>query len=151
MTFSERYYDPGLEFPASVIREDLIKAQLDRILRSLTLAVVVGSIPRRLGTEATDEELALDKRRARRVSWALLQAYRAWNSKEPKIQVTPELEREGNQLEWDIFVIEHTTQIADELRTIVTWSIQKDDGRWGRTAVVNLENEIRWITYAMRS
>jgi len=116
----------------------------------LTVVGVVGSIPRRLGGEATDLELAIDKKRARRVEHALRQSFSSWSKRDPKIQVTAEIQKEGIQLEWDDFIMRHMTQIMTELPLIATWAIQNDEARWGRSAVVYLENETRWVTYAMR-
>jgi len=148
--FVERYYDPGLQVPQGLSVESVVERETTRILRSLTLVIVAGAIPRRLGGDASSAELALDKKRAKRTSWALQQAHSCWSKKQTKIQVTPELEIEGAQLEYIYFIPEHMTQIMNELRLIATWAIQQDDHRWGRSAVVNLENEMRWIMYAMR-
>jgi len=149
-SFVGRYFDPGLAIPEAITRESLISGEVERITGALTLILVVGSIPRRLGGDATDDELALDKKRSKRVGWALTQSLGGWSKKQPRIQVTAEIQREGAQLNWQEFVPNHMTQLMNELRMVATWSVQNDDGRWGRTAVVNLENEMRWLTYAMR-
>jgi hypothetical protein len=147
--FIERYYDPGFEIPKGLSAESIAEREIARITRALTLIIVAGEIPRRLG-DATDAELALDKKRARRVGWALAQAHSCWSNKDPKIQLTPELEREGAQLEYIYFIPEHMTQIMNELRLVATWAKQRDQERWGRSSVVSLENEMRWVMYAMR-
>jgi len=148
--FLEQYYDAGLELPSSLSVTSLVDRETTRISRALTLVIVAGAIPRRLGSEASDDELVLDKKRSKRVGWALTQAHSGWSKKQPKIQITSELEQEGTQLEWIYFIPEQMTQVMSELRLIATWAIQNEENRWGRTAVVNLENELRWIQYAMR-
>ena len=149
-SFVGRYFDPGLEIPRAISRESLVSSEIDRITGAMTIIYVVGSIRRRLGIEATDPELALDKKRAKRVGWALTQSLICWSKKAPKIQVTAEVQREGHHLEWDQFILSHVTQLNTDLRLLATWAIQNDESRWGRTAVVNLENELRWLNYAMR-
>jgi hypothetical protein len=148
--FVERYYDPGLALSELETKDSLISREVERIQIALTVVGVVGSIPRRLGGEATDLELAIDKKRARRVEHALRQAFSSWSKRDPKIQVTAAIQKEGIQLEWIEFVPAHLTQIYSELCLVATWSILSDEARWGRSAVVSLENEMRWITYAMR-
>jgi len=148
--FVERYFDSGLAVSELETKESLVSREVERIQTALTVVGVVGSIPRRLGGEATDKELAIDKRRARRVDHALRQSFSSWSKREPKIQVTAEIQREGIQLEWDEFIMEHMTQVMTELPLLATWAILNEETRWGRSAVVYLENEIRWITYAMR-
>jgi len=148
--YLERYFDTGLELPEAISRDSLVSSEIARITSAMTLVYVVGSIPRRLGGEATDAELALDKKRSKRVGWALEQALVGWTKKRVPYQVTAEIQREGAQLEWTTFVPAHLTQLNSELCLVATWAIQNDEARWGRSAVVNLENEIRWLTYAMR-
>jgi len=148
--YLERYFDTGLELPEVISRDSLVSSEIARITTAATVIYVVGTIPRRLGGEATDDELALDKKRSKRVGWALEQALTGWTRKQPKFQVTEEIQREGAQLDWHEFVPAHLTQLNSELCLVATWAIQNDEARWGRSAVVNLENEIRWLTYAMR-
>jgi hypothetical protein len=148
--FVERYFDPGLRLSNSVSKASLVSGEIERLTSALAVIIVVESIPRRLGGNATDEELALDKKRSRRVIHALNQSLSGWSKKQPKIKLTPETERDGAQLEWEQFYPEHMTQLNSELRIVSTWSIQNDEARWGRSAVVNLENEMRWLRYALR-
>jgi hypothetical protein len=148
--FVERYFDAGLEIPRNLSVDFIAERQTIRIVRALTVIIIAGATYRRLGDEASDEELTLDKKRAKRVGWALTQAHGGWSKKDPKIQITPELERDGTQLEYHYFIPEHMTQIMIELRLVATWAIRNKEERWGRSAVVNLENEMRWIQYAMR-
>jgi len=148
--FVERWYDAGLAIPNAITRDSLVSSEIERITTALTLVIVVGSIPRRLGGEATDSELALDKKRAKRVNWVLEQSLSGWTKKRAKIQITAEIQREGAQLEWGQFIPAHLTQLNSELALVATWAIQNEETRWGRSAVVNLENEIRWLLYAMR-
>jgi hypothetical protein len=148
--FVERYFDSGLRLEEQITRDSLVSREIDRITRALILIGVTGSIPRRLGSEATNHELAIDKKRSKRVEHVLRQALAAWSKKDPRIQVTAEIQKEGIQLEWSEFVPNHMTQVMSELTLLATWSIQNDEARWGRTAVVSLENELRWLSYAMR-
>jgi hypothetical protein len=67
----------------------MISGEAARIARALALVRVTGSIPRRLGIDATDEELAIDKKRARRTAWALQQSLGCWGK---KLKIKPDEE-----------------------------------------------------------
>lgn len=148
--FIERYLDQELLIASDFLKKDLIADETKRISRALVIVTVTGGYPRRLGGTASDAELALDKKRARRVCHVLRQSLLAWGKKDPTVQLDDLLNREGVQLEWAIFIPEHLTQVQSELRLVSTWAIRNNEHRWGRSAVVNLENEIRWLVYAMR-
>jgi len=149
-SFLERYFDPALVPLADFDRERLILGESVRIVRFLTPVIIAGRIPRRLGGEATSEELALDKKRGRRAAHALRQSHVSWTKDEPVIELNDLTKRTGAQLEWDPWSRDHALSVMRSLRTLSTWAIINDDRRWGRSAVVYLENELRWITYALR-
>lgn len=144
-----RYYDPELSMTAATTKE-LEAAQLDRLKRSLQVVVYAGSIPRRLGGEASDRELAIDRKRARRVGHALKQSIGGWSKKQVKLQDNNELRIEGAQLIWPDWFEAYLVRLDNEVKLVVSWAIRNDQQRWGRSAVVKFENELNWITYAMR-
>jgi hypothetical protein len=147
-----RYYDSGIALPRYENREAIERAEADRIARALAVVIVAGAMPRRLGGEATDDELKVDKRNARRLGHALQQALRGWTQKQVSdlAALDDTIRREGATIEWDSFLQNHVSVINDRLRVIATWSIRKEERRWGRSAVVRLENELRWTQYAIR-
>lgn len=145
-----RYFDSGLKLPRNLNRDRIEFKQIDRISRALSVVLVAGSTPRRLGQDATRHELALDKKRARRMAAALQQSLKGW-SVHPNIFNTDEqVRREGARILWDSWLIKHSTDIQEELRIVATWAILHDEERWGRSCVVKLENELAWTDYALR-
>src|SRR5262245_23021357 len=108
--YLERLYDPGLRLPRTD-RSRITAEEIERLCHALALVKVAGSIPRRLGFKATDEELALDKKRARRVGHALRQSLDGW-TRDPKVEFDDEvIRREGAQLEWLLFSTEHIVEL----------------------------------------
>jgi len=148
--FLELWYDAGLALPKGIDREKLISNEIERITHALIIVTVAGTIPRRLGGEATDEELAVDKKRAKRVGHVLRQSLASWTKTDVELELTDRNKKDGAQLEWALFAVEHCTQVKSELRLVATWALQNEEARWGRSAVVYLENELRWIIYALR-
>lgn len=147
--FLSRYFDPALTPPKVSSREELEQREVDRLTRALAVVIMAGSIPRRLGGDASDDELAKDKKRARRAGHALSQALKGW-SKKYDLPLDDKIRMEGAQIKWDDWLTVHVTKIQDELRCLATWAVLNNEERWGRSAVVNLENEINWLTYALR-
>jgi len=147
--YLERHFDSGIDTSGVESREYLETEELERISQLLATVIFAGSIPRRLGGDATDEELALDKKRARRVAHALQSSIKGW-TKRYTLPDSQEIRRAGAQLDWERFRIEHATKAQERLRLLATWAIHNEQDRWGRSAVVRLENELKWVDWALR-
>lgn len=148
--FLQQYFDPALEPPSAGNREELETREVDRIERELSIVLVASMMPRRLGGDATDDDLALDKRRAKRVSHALIKSRAGWTKKRFNALSDEEIRRLGAQLDWNKWLESHIWAIEHELRCLATWAVHHDELRWGRSAVVRLANERNWVTYGMR-
>lgn len=148
--YLERYYDSGLELPKSVTQESLIQGEVDRISNALAIVVYAATIPRRLGGDADDRMLAADMKRTRRVGHALKQSVQGWVKKVPQLDLTDEVRIAGAQLDWKTFEEAHLAEIQVRMRLVSTWSIRHESHRWGKSAIVHLENELNWFTYALR-
>lgn len=149
-TYLERWYDSGLTPPEVASREELERREVERLSGALAIVLMAGTIPRRLGGDATDEDLALDRKRAKRAGYALSQALKGWTKKKPDLPLDDKVRMAGAQLDWDRWLQEHNAALENELRCLATWAVIHNEQRWGRSAVVKLENELNWITYSMR-
>lgn len=145
-----RHFDASLDLSAIGSREDLEDRQIERLSRALATVVVSQTIPRRLGGDATDEELALDKKRARRMAWGIQQALRGWTKRPPTPEVSDEIRRAGAQLNWKTWLESYLVDLNQQIRCVATWALTKGDESWGKSAIVKLENELKWIDYALR-
>jgi hypothetical protein len=149
--FLDRYYDSALTIPPEITPGQLGSAEVERIARTLSVVRIAGTIPRRLGGLASDHELAVDRKRTKRVAHALNQSLNAWRPSNHHFTFNEEvLRREGAQLEWSSFAADHRTDVQSSLRVVATWAIRNNELRWGRSSVVNLMNEMAWIVYALR-
>jgi hypothetical protein len=148
--FLERYFDAELKMPRPASVEVFDAREIDRLVNAAALVFAAGSLSRRLGGEASSADLAIDKKRSKRVGHALRQSILAWTVLKTPIRITDAHRQKGAQLDWQQFYIEHIAQINTELVLLATWAIRNGEHRWGRSAVVALENELRWMRYAMR-
>lgn len=144
------WFDTGLEIPEGLTLDQLVKAEVDRLTLAISVVLYASSIPRRLGGEASREDLALDKLRCRRVGHALRQVYRGWDKGAVEPISNDTVKQTGAQLEWSTFAAEHLVEMETRARLVVTWAVRSDQTRWGKTAATNFTNEHRWFTYAMR-
>jgi hypothetical protein len=150
-TWIGRFVDSELVLPADLSADRLERQESDRLVRSLTVVLMASTVPRRLGGEASSEELALDKRRCRRVSWAIRQSALQWTKRvELPSPIPEELRIEGAQLEWETFGQEHLTLLIARVSLSATWAARSDEKVWGMKAVTKFENERRWVTHALR-
>lgn len=149
-TYLSRYFDSGLKLPKIGASEDLQDRQIERISRALSVVVLAGTIPRRIGGEASSEDLAMDKKRAKRAGHALSQSLRQWRKREGKLPIDDSIRREAAQLLWPRWSEEHMSTLRSELAIVSTWAILVEQEAWGKQAVVRLDNELTWILYSMR-
>lgn len=143
------YFDAALA-PRAGSREELEQVEVERLARALAVVLNAGAIPRRLGGDADDAALALDKKRAKRVAHALSGSLRGWTKKKAQLPNDDSIRREGAQLDWTKWIDAHLVETQNRLRFLVTWGVLNDQERWAKSVVVRMENEIRWLTYAMR-
>ena len=146
----EAYYDDGIFLPDGISRETLESSEGERINRFLAIITVTGSVPRRLGGEATDQELSLDKKRSRRVCHVLRQTLLYWEQESEEIEPNEDMRREGIQLEWLSFASDYVLKLDTSRRRIATWAIQNDEEAWGAAAIRRLEAELHWMEHALR-
>lgn len=148
--FLEQHFDPALKLPVVESREQLEEAERERLRRALAIVLIAGSIPRRLGGDATDEDLAIDRKRARRAAHTLSQSLKAWQKKRVQLPDDRDVRSVGAQLVWETFLEQHCAELKRRIALISTWAIHNGEERWGRSAIVKLTNELNWITYALR-
>lgn len=147
MAFLDSYWDPAIEVDLSLDVDKVALEERERLARMHAVAVVASQIPRRL-SDATRDELAMDKKRSRRIAHALAQSLTAWAGVvEPP---TDEDRRNGAQIDWEPWWEEHCAWLEHRLRYVASWAKATGNLRFGKSAVVKLSQELAWLKYAMR-
>lgn len=149
-SFLARFYDPELDVSPIESREELDRRQIERVSRALSVVIIAGMTPRRLGGDATDEELALDKKRARRAGHALGQSLKQWTKRKQNLPNDDGVRMEGAQINWESWAEAHISELQQQLRCVTTYALRSNEERWGKSAVVRLENELKWLQIALR-
>jgi hypothetical protein len=149
MAWLMQYHDPGLDVPADESAASIKAAERERLARQLAVTIAAKEIPRRLGIEAGAEVLALDKKRARRIEHALAQSLKAWG--DATLPAGDEINQQGAQIDWSNWCEQHTAWLKSRIVYIATWAVKAGgDDKFAKNAVVRLQNELSWVTYALR-
>lgn len=143
-------YDPDLELPEDVTREGIVSFEIERISKALAVVVFASTMPRRLGAEASDEEMKLEKQRCRRTAHALQGSLKGWERGLTTLPQSDEIRTLGARLEWFEFRDAHLAELAARMRLAATWALRAEEHKWGKSAMVRYQNEINWMTYALR-
>lgn len=150
--YLETWYDPRIPIRDGETAELIIAEEVERLLKLRLICVMAAGIPRRLGPEATSDELAADKVRCRRIQHVANQLLEAYEKSGAKIPVaTPASNREAAQVDWDRWWGDHQVWLTNRTRYVATWGLTRGDNqRSAKTLVVRLNNEFGWLRYAMR-
>ena len=148
MAFLQQFIDPSLRVSGSDTKKTLTTKEVERLQELNAIAMLSTTIPRRLGGDATDEELANDKKTGRRVAHIAEQCLRAWGAK-PK-PVTRNVTRAAAQVKWTPWMEQHKVYIEGRMFYVATWAYKGGDETWAKAALTRLTNEQRWLEYALR-
>jgi len=154
VSFLAAYQDLALDVSAKDTPAGINAEEAKRLSRTLAMVILAGGIPRRLGADATGEELAIDKRRAKRVAHVLKQSLTAWNPEGQPLAIDPDIKKDAAQLDWEQWWIEHRKWLENRITYVATWASKiahkPEDIQWAKKAVVRLQNELNWTAYALR-
>lgn len=143
-------FEPGLVLDENLTKEIICKQETERLSRLYTIALTAIEIPRRVGGEATREELAADKRVCRRIAHVAMQLAKDWSNRKT---VTPasDVTIEAAQVIWPVWWEEHQVFLQHRIGYVVTWGTNFGaPEKWIKSAAVRFQNEKRWLQYAMR-
>lgn len=147
MALLDAYLDPTIELDPKLSVEQLVAGEVERLQAGTAVVNCAAQIPRRL-SEATREERALDKRRARRCLHVQRQCLVSWGGEERAASEQEQIA--GAQMVWELWAEDHRVVVTRRLFHIATWAKRTDQLRFGKSAVVRLNQELEWMAYALR-
>ena len=105
----------------------------------------------RSGGTVSAEELARDKRHCRRIEHVARQLIAAWVV-EPRARIlTADVRREAAVITWKFWYADHGVYLRNRMHYVATLGIKTGDNqRPYKSALVRLDNECRWLAYALR-
>lgn len=140
-------YDPAIavgdETP-NALRDE----EYDRLILLLSVATAAAAIPRRLGADASSDELADDKKRCKRIAHVARQCLVAMGHSNAQPR---SLSKEAAQVRWEVWWERQQATLLDRQKYIACWAlVHEADSAWAKSAIVRLQNELSWLAYAMR-
>jgi hypothetical protein len=149
MAYLQQFLDPDLKVKDETA-EQLTAQEIERLSKLHAIALAAMAIPRRIGGEASNDELSADKRRAKRVAHVAGQCVSAWGIKKPQAPVA-DITRQAAQVVWQRWWEDHRVWLLNRMRYIATWQYKTGgDERWAKSAITKLNNELGWLEYALR-
>lgn len=150
MSYLTTYFDPALPVRAEDTEASISRAEQERLAKLMSVAVTAQTMPRRLGQESMPEELADDKRRAKRIAHVAAQLLKTWGGTSLNGSGA-DAKREAAIVDWRKWYEEHRIWLVNRQRYIATWVIKTEaNEKWGKSALVKLNNELNWIEHALR-
>ena len=150
-SYVAQWVDRGLTVKDDT-QDSIVRAEVQRLGELLAIAVAAQSIPRRLGKDASDEELSADKQRAKRIAHVASQLLVAWSSKVKSTTIEAGVSKQAATVDWLHWWEDHRVWLINRRKYIATWASQNDvDMKWAKSALVKITNELNWLEYAMRS
>lgn len=151
-SFIAEYLDTALHIKEGETKTMHERVERERLTAAIAIARAAQDIPRRLGEDATETELAADKRTAKRIAYALDQCLKAWGGPVMLTMKKEEIQRQGAQVDWNVWWADQQAYINQRMRYVVTWQHKHaGDLRWTKSSVVRFRNELRWVQHALRS
>jgi hypothetical protein len=106
---------------------------------------------RRLGGDATSDELAIDKKRAKRLAHCWRTSLRAWGAQESSSDVLEqEIRQRAATVHWEDLAAARRQYLLSRFPLYATMAIDLEEEQWGYHIITILKNELRWLDYAMR-
>jgi len=152
VNYLAQWVDPALEIEAGESAKKITEEEVERLLRLNAIAAAAGHIPRRIGEDASSRDLALDKKRCRRIAHVTLQLASSWSGKDPRLlKKEHDVLQEAAVMNWLTWWQSHQIWLLNRRKYIVTWSSrQPGQEKWCKSAIVKLNNETQWLEYALR-
>lgn len=147
--FLDQHYDPALDVRLDVTPEEVEQGELRRLNFVVAALRHARMLKRRLGGDASREEMARDKKFIRRLEHAMSQSMTAWGGN-PDEAAHDEASKVGATREWESWAIDHSLWLDTRVRYMATYAKKKGHPKWGAQAVVRLRNEQEWVRYALR-
>lgn len=152
MRYLDEFYDEALD-TSGATKESIQSEEIERLGSFTVLAGLIVRHPKRLGGDATREELAADNKRANRTRHTASQFLWAWlgvGEGYTYPEADEEMQREAAQLDWQNWYDEYKVHLIGRIRYVATFAKKSGDITWGNKAVLRLQNEMDGMKYSMR-
>jgi hypothetical protein len=158
MGWLEGHCDPGMDLGEAATAWDpeaYAQKVTEEVIAEAAKLYVASVMPRRLGGQATRNELAADKRLARRLGWVMNQAVLAWGGSGylDKIRVESQSEEarvSGAQVDLQTWHEERSAKVRRERQFVASVCLHHGLRQLGNRFVQRYTSELGQIRWALR-
>jgi len=152
-TYLEQWNDPTVKTTTDFDWDAYAQEQANRLMRASIIAREASEFKRRRGADAEREDLASDKKMAKRVAAATRQIAEQWGAEaedfdEYATAHHEELMRLAAQIDWPKYVEETKTYTQKNLALVATTAIRNGENKIGNKFANRLLNEANIINNA---
>jgi hypothetical protein len=140
------YYDPAY---SSGSKDQLLKEDRAELQILVALCAHALAMPRRLGVDATSDELARDKKIAKRLAHCFRKSLEGWHGVEVAID-EPDIRQRAAVVKWGDLAAGRRAYLLARFAPYATLAIDAGQEPWGNHILTLLQNELGWIDYALR-
>jgi len=146
-TYLEQWNDVSIPLDTDFNWDNYAQEQQHRLTRLACIFDHMVGFKRRMGADATREDLAIDQKMAKRMRSAAYQFAGQWGATDEEIDAYgtehyEALRREAAQVDWPKFIEEHRTYLQQNLRLVATTALRKGDIKIGNKLCNRLLNEV---------
>ncbi len=160
MSYLDEFWDPEAVTPSEWTVASIAAEEVVRLGRLAQVAEVSATLKRRLDG-ASPGLLSLDKKWGRRIAHLARQQAGAWLSElgtqgelervsPGKSEEWSEITRKAATTSWPFFVEDHTQELRDRCRLVVSWAVTHQARRFANRAASRYMLEIERMTDAVR-
>lgn len=165
------FADDGFQYPDTWNRTELAMSEIKRVKRLTFMATYAAQVPRRLGPDATPQELTVDKRTANRVghtylrlwqwlvvergpmpAWDLPDAFHPpddWRATLKLAASDQDARRAGASVEWRPWWTDLRPRLLGRRAGVATFALREGHLDWGYRLVTGLSRELSWVERAL--
>lgn len=133
-----RWFDPALPV-LDQPPEEIALAERERLIISAVTAQAASTMKRRLGSDATRNELTADKRISRQVAFFTLNLANRWG--ESSYEVPREINMIAAHINWVWWLEDKLVVVVERKRWIATWAVRFKHEKEGNIFLNLLEQE----------
>lgn len=149
INYLQQFLDAGLQPTQNYDLKRKTQQQIDRLLREFALNKLTAAHPRRLGKDASPEDLAQDTHMAKLFAFGCQDILRSYGfdkqeteKQSKKYRKGPQIKRQAATINFEEYIYTKIAYLRHEMREIATNTIDTPNEQQGKKLVNNLNNEL---------
>lgn len=147
--YLDPWFDPMREVDPSMTSASVTAREVERLRGQVATLLFCKDMKRRLGGNATRDDLASDKQTCKRMLHVAKQSLVAWGGELPG-PASPTERKAGATIDWTVYVADTVAHLEARRIEVATWGKKAGEPQAAKLMCVKLTNEIEWLRFAAR-